>query len=239
MPKTLSPSRGARPFEQDARQRQGYRYTTGAPLSSLIANQRLTSETLRWLKETRIKYVLDIGCGDGVYTHQLQQARPRLQIAGCDPARTAIAVARKSFPSILFQYGDILKPRTLPQPAPTGVILRGVIHHVPKPAQGVANAIRYCGRTQIIEPNGWNLLLKIIEVVSPYHRQHGERSFTSWTLKRWVEAGGGSVNRVYYVGLVPFFCPSWLVPILKKIEPLIEHSWLAPLLCAQVIIETG
>jgi len=234
----LRSERGHQPFEQDAKKHQGYRYTTEAPLSALVANQRLTTVTCDWLgKSKKIRTVMDLGCGDGTYTAAVANSFPKIKFQGCDPAASAIKLAQKAYPQLDFLVADLLKVKTLPLPVATASIVRGVIHHLPNHRQGVINAIQYSPHVLIIEPNGWNPILKIIEKLSPYHRAHGERSFTSQTLVSWVKAGGGRVEKVSFVGLVPFFCPKKLVLFLKKIEPLVEASWLAPLLCAQVILE--
>jgi SAM-dependent methyltransferase len=230
--------KGPAPFDFDAKDNQGYRYTTNAPLSSIVANQRLTNITVSWIKKQRgIKSVMDLGCGDGAYTAQLAKACPRVKFSGTDPARDAIRVAKKIYPDISFGVADLLKPRSLPQPAPEAGIIRGVIHHVPDARQGVINSVRYSRKLLMIEPNGWNPILKVIEKVSPYHRAHGERSFTSQKLTGWVREGGSIVTKTSFVGLVPFFCPSWLAKFLKRIEPAVENSFLAPLVCAQTILE--
>lgn len=58
------------PFDIDATLNGGYIYTTQARLSSIVANHRLTQATLNSVNFTG-KKVIDIGCGDGVYTFEL------------------------------------------------------------------------------------------------------------------------------------------------------------------------
>jgi SAM-dependent methyltransferase len=230
---------GAAPFHQDVLEGGGYRYTTKAPLSATVANDRLTNLTIAWLlSNCRMgDTVADLGCGDGTYTAELAAALPKLRWLGIDPAKAAITHAKKVSPKISWGVADLLKPASLPRKKAAASILRGVIHHVPQPAKGVATAVRYAPKLLIIEPNGWSPILKIIEEISPYHRAHGERSFTSWTLQSWVEQAGGRVVNAQYVGLVPFFCPDWAVPWLKRLEAWVEASPLAWVCCAQVVLE--
>ena len=61
MKKQTNKSVGA--FNQDAVEHQGYLYSTNAPLSSQIANKRLSDLTLENV-DLRDKTVLDIGGGD-------------------------------------------------------------------------------------------------------------------------------------------------------------------------------
>ncbi len=56
---------GVDPFEHDVVKTGGYRYTTEAPLSSRLANERISEASLAsagW----RGSRVLDLGCGDGL-----------------------------------------------------------------------------------------------------------------------------------------------------------------------------
>jgi methylase of polypeptide subunit release factors len=82
-------------FNVDVEENQGYRYTTNASLSSILANRRLTDITLESL-QVKDKNVLDIGCGDGAYTFEIDsRGRPKLIIAG-DVADQAIKIARNN-----------------------------------------------------------------------------------------------------------------------------------------------
>jgi hypothetical protein len=76
----------------------------------------------------------------------------------------------------------------------------------------------------VIEPNGWNPVLKVIERVSAYHRAHGERSWRSSVIDGWLRAAGYVPEERAYAGLVPFFCPAPAARLLKAVEPLVESS---------------
>jgi SAM-dependent methyltransferase len=231
-------NKGPKPFDTDIKHNHGYRYTTAAPLSAQTANERLTQITVEWLRSLpKAKSVMDLGCGDGIYTAKLAAAFPRRTVRGCDPAGDAIKLAKKQFPHLELAVSDLLKPKTLPKHKVDASVVRGVIHHVPDAPTGLATAVQFAPHTLIIEPNGWNPIVKIIERFSSYHRAHGERSFTSSILGRWTTDAGARVTKVSYIGLVPFFCPKWLVKPLKSIEPFIEKSFLAPLVCAQAILQ--
>lgn len=92
-------------------------------------------------------------------------------------------------------------------------------------------------RLLIMEPNGNNPILKIIEKLSPYHRQHEERSFSSRTLKKWCEAAGYEVEQLNYVGFVPFFFPTPLTRIVYFFQPFMEKIYpLKKYFGAQIII---
>jgi ubiquinone/menaquinone biosynthesis C-methylase UbiE len=210
-------------FNRDVAENAGYRYTTNASLSSLLANRRLTDLALSSAR-FRGQKILDIGCGDGSYTFDLyDEGRPAAMHA-IDPAEKAIQTAKLNAGSrdITFTCHDA---EALPFPGASFDIahLRGVLHHMLDPAAAVAEALRVAATVIIIEPNGYNPVLKVLERVSRYHREHGEHSFTHATIDRWIAAGAGRVQSRQWAGLVPFFCPDWLARILKAIEPAFER----------------
>jgi SAM-dependent methyltransferase len=183
---TLKKNVGA--FNSDVRDNQGYRYTTSASYSSFVANRRMTDATLQHIGPMA-KRVLDAGCGDGTYTNYIKGERGSLEIVGFDPASEAIRVARGRFPDIEFVVGDVLRPETFPEGKFDLIILRGVLHHVLDPAEAIRQCAVRADLLLIIEPNGNNPILKLIEKLSPYHRQHEERSFSSQTLGSLVPRG--------------------------------------------------
>jgi ubiquinone/menaquinone biosynthesis C-methylase UbiE len=210
-------------FDRDAAHNRGYLYTTNARLSSRLANQRLTEAALAAASLTG-KRVLDVGCGDGTYTVDLFEAGHPASVYGFDPAREAIAIARdkvKGRPITFAEHDAYDVP--LKSDSFDVAVLRGVLHHVERPADVLREALRLAPVLIVIEPNGYNFILKCIEKVSRYHREHGEKSYAPLTLDRWVEQLGGSVRTRRWVGLVPMFCPDWFARALKRIEPVFER----------------
>lgn len=228
-------------FSHDAVQNGGYLYTTRAPWSARTANQRLTTITASFLQQlpTSTTKVYDLGCGDGTYTAYLACRYPQLHFIGTDISPEAIAHAQRRYPQFHFFVSDLTlaPPRKITSSHKAAGLLRGVIHHVSHPAATLWTAQNYCQQLQIIEPNGNNPGVKIIERISGYHREHQERSFSTKQLVRWCKQAGWKVKSVTYVGLVPFFCPTWLAHLLKMLEPLAEKEPWNKWLCAQIIIE--
>lgn len=211
-------------FERDATHNRGYLYTTNARLSSQLANRRLTEAALA-AADFRGKRVLDVGCGDGTYTVELLEKGNPASLYGFDPVQEAIAIAREKAANrpITFATHDAYNV-----PLESGTfdiaVLRGVLHHVERPADILREAFRLAPVLIVIEPNGYNLILKCIEKLSRYHREHGEKSYAPSTLDRWVAQLGGTVRARDWVGLVPMFCPDWFARVLKKIEPFLEGT---------------
>ena len=74
----------------------------------------------------------------------------------------------------------------------------------------------------MLEPNGLNPGSKVIEKVSPYHREHNERSYSRWKLRGWYQRAGGKVVEEKYGIFVPMFCPDWMARPMKALEPAVE-----------------
>lgn len=223
-------------FQEDVVTNGGYQYTTNAPLSSQFANERLTKATLDSANLNGAN-LIDIGCGDGTYTFELLSRGGAKSIVGIDPATDAINLASKKSESknAIFIAASAYE---LPYPDQSFdfAILRGVLHHLEFPEKAIKEALRVSKEIIVIEPNGFNPVLKLIEKNSSYHKAHDEKSFTSWKLFKWVNEGNGKIQRYQFVGLVPFFCPKWMAIICKSLEPLVESFPILRRICCAVCV---
>jgi ubiquinone/menaquinone biosynthesis C-methylase UbiE len=227
-------------FDADTAENGGYRYTTNASLSSRMANARLSDVSLG-MADVRGQSVLDIGCGDGTYTIELFDLGQPAKLHALEPAETAVATARAKAGSraITFQTGSAYE-----LPYADGAFdwawMRGVLHHLDRPDEAIAEALRVARQLMVIEPNGYSPILKLLERFSPYHRAHDEKSFTAATLQRWVQRAGGQVRVGKFAGLVPMFCPDWMAQLAKTLEPAVEATPLVRHLgCAVYIFAAG
>ena len=211
-------------FNQDVHANNGYLYTTNAPYSAIKSNNRISQAVIEAIPaDTR--RIIDLGCGDGVYTAEFAQAFPTAYIEANDPAQEAIDMAQQRFPQITFRVANILDLTTQPTTPFDVAVIRGVIHHLADNTQQLAiqNARAIAQTLIIIEPNGNNPILKIIEKNSAYHIAHEEQSFTSDTLAGWCRAAGWNEVSVDYIGFVPFFFPEVLARIIYFFQPLLER----------------
>jgi SAM-dependent methyltransferase len=213
---------GPEPFDRDVELNEGYRYTTNAPLSSRLANDRLTDATLE-LVALEGRTLIDVGCGDGTYTADLARRGRPAGVVGIDPSPRAVEIAARRHPGLRFEVGDAAWLEETGERYDVAVA-RGVLHHADDPARLVRAIGRVADTVVVIEPNGWNPVLKVIERVSAYHRAHGERSWRSSVIDRWLHEAGFVPAKRMYAGLVPFFFPSAPARILKALEPLVEAS---------------
>lgn len=214
----------------------GYQYTTNEKVSSRIANDYITHNTLR-LVSMKNKTIIDVGCGDGVYTYDVYKHGKPAKIYAFDAASDAIKQAQTKLEKqkIKFCVGNVYSFPT--EDIYDIAIVRGVLHHLYRPQDAISEIVKHAKTVIIIEPNGYNPILKIIEKVSPYHRKHEEKSYFPFTLKKWIGHNEGKIKTEKYKGFVPFFCPDLIAKLLKKIEPIIEGTPLINrLLCANYYV---
>ena len=213
---------GPEPFDRDVELNEGYRYTTNAPLSSRLANDRLTDATLD-LVPLAGRSLVDVGCGDGTYTADLARRGGPSQVVGVDPSPRAVEVASRRHPELRFEVGDAGWLESTAERFDVAVA-RGVLHHADDPPRLVRGIGRVAEIVVVIEPNGWNPVLKVIERGSAYHRAHGERSWRSSVIDGWLREAGFRPAARTWAGLVPFFCPAPAARLLKALEPLVESA---------------
>jgi SAM-dependent methyltransferase len=209
-------------FERDVAEHGGYAYTTDASFSSKVADERLTRIVLDNMRPTDIN-VIDVGCGDGTSTNKYIAGRTDMKLSALDPAALAVERAKVLYPHIEFSVGDIVNAATLPDKTFDLVVLKGVLHHVSDPAQAIRNAAKLSPRMLIIEPNGYNPILKIIEKRSAYHVEHEEQSFPRATIEQWCRDAGLTVAYHDFAGFVPYFFPTIPARIIHFLTPLLER----------------
>jgi SAM-dependent methyltransferase len=229
------PDEAVEAFNHDAAH-GGYVYATSDVLSTRLSRERM-NEAIAAVADYRGKRVVDVACGDGTFTGLIADPGGATSVVGIDAAADAVAVAveRVGSEALSFDVGDA---SNLPYADDEFDVaqLRGVIHHFDRPQAAISEALRVARSTVILEPNGYNPGLKLYERLHPYHRAHGERSYTPRRLDRWVADAGGRVVRRMYVGLVPTFAPDWLAGVTKRCEKVVERTPLIrALACAQYV----
>ena len=228
-------------FDADVLECGSYAYTQ-EHLSARTANARISLSVAQAYDFTG-KSVLDLGCGDGAYTVEFAALGVR-NIVGVDPAAVAIEAGTNRAQSlgldkiVSFEVGNIYEPQTYL----TGrhfdcIVLRGILHHLPDPARAIAALAAFEGTVIVIEPNGNNPVLKLIERFSHYHIEHEERSFSPSLIGKWLESADFRVDQCAMINLVPFFCPDWMVLPLRTAETAVERLPLVrDIACGQSVI---
>ena len=211
-------------FNRDAEANKGYLYTETARLSSNLATQRSTDVILGFDRFSG-RRVLDLGCGDGFYTFRFHDVGHPRELVAVDAAARAIDIAegRRDGRRIRFEVGDAHHLHH-PDDSFDLVLIQSILHHDDNPADIIREAFRLAPEILIHEPNGNNFGLKLIEKLSPYHREHAEKSYTSRSLRKWIETAGGRLVAQRFVGFVPMFSPDLLARLMKTLEPLVEAT---------------
>lgn len=217
------PNKSVNVFNHDAFENQGYLYSTNAPLSSQMANKRLSDLTLENV-DLHNKTVLDIGCGDGVYTIELFDRVQVKRMVGVDFASQAIEIAQTKSGSRSIEF-EVQSANNLPFETKCFdiAIIRGVLHHLDDPVPALKEALRVASIVWVIEPNGYNPGLKLLEKFSQYHIDHQEKSYLPAFLDKEIEKMGGKVLHRKWAGFVPMFCPNWMAKIMKTLEIVVEN----------------
>jgi ubiquinone/menaquinone biosynthesis C-methylase UbiE len=209
-------------FDRDADERHAYGYTDTARLSCRFATQRSTDAIL----ETGLfcgRSVLDLACGDGFYTLRFWDAGRPASLVACDAAQNAVRLlAGKRGPRPIQCAACDAHQLPFRGDGFDVAVIQSVLHHDVDPADMIREALRVAPRIVIHEPNGYSPGLKIIEKTSRYHIEHGERSYTAGTIRRWVSQAGAQPVYEKWAGFVPMFCPDWLARTTKVVEPALE-----------------
>ena len=218
-----------RPFQRDASRLGGYVYTASDKLSCRLATGR-SLQVMLSANQFAGRSILDVGCGDGHFDLQIAaQGRPA-SLTGTDAARAAVSVAAGRTGQCPLRF-LVANAHTLPfgDNSFDLALIQSILHHDDRPADLVREAFRVAPVILIHEPNGNNFGLKLIEKLSRYHREHGERSYTPRRIRNWVRDAGGEILWEKFAGFVPMFSPDWLAQSMKAVEPLLEST---PLLSA-------
>jgi len=225
-------------FNQDVSASGSYAYTVNR-LSSVLANKRI-SDAFAAIYPPQGKRFLDLGCGDGTYSLELIQ-RGADFVLGIDPSEKAVTAATAKADKAgftdkaRFQVGNIYD-LSLTEHFDC-IVLRGVLHHLPDAGKALRAVAPFAPNVLIMEPNGTNPVVKIIEKTSRYHIEHEEQSFPLSTLRRWLFEAGFTQFTCNHVNLVPMFCPDWLAKVCKFMESTFEAiPFIRNISCGQYII---
>jgi ubiquinone/menaquinone biosynthesis C-methylase UbiE len=213
-------------FDADVAAHGGYVYTAVPRWSTRYATGRQSQELVRMLLANfpRSIRIVDIGCGDGTYTFDIAKGFGPMSIRGVEPASNAVDAARANVPpqfseSISFEVGSIYDVESQGESV---AVVRGVLHHLDKPQAAIAQLTRQFPALVVLEPNGYNPALKILEKASPYHREHQEKSYWPPTLNRWFIQEGFTLVERKFLCLVPYFFPTLLAKVLSRLDPVVE-----------------
>ena len=176
--------------------------------------------------------VLDLGCGDGAFAIQALARRYR-QIDGYDKAAAAIERANAAAPGPMMRFAaaDLVSMDYSTLPHYDAVFLIGFLHHVKQATPAIVSQVaRITDRVIVLEPNGNNLIRKLLEL-TPSYRSAGEDSFRTGQLQRIFAAAGFRTATWRRMNLFPNFTPGPLYRLLAPLEETVEKNRFLKALC--------
>jgi len=191
------------------------------------SSARLIGACIGHLGLKRGARVTDLGCGSGVFSDLLQRAG--YDCVGLDISPKLIAIGRKKYPNMEFVEGDV---EHLPFPAESfdGVLLSGIVHHLPDPSRCAAEVFRVLrpgGRFVAFDPNRMNPFMWLYrDRTSPFYSSVGvtenERPVLASETAAIFRRAGFTVGTDYLSNLRYRYVAStkvrWLLPVYNAID---------------------
>ena len=202
------------------------------------SNARLIDTIVRLGQFTRGARVADLGCGSGVFTDLLQ--RQGCVCVGLDLSSKLLEVGRQKYPGVEFIEGDV-EHLPFPDGSIDGVLLSGIVHHLPDPTHCAAEVFRVLrpgGRFVAFDPNRMNPFMYLYrDRSSPLYSQVGvtpnERPVLAKEVAVAFRAAGFATQTEYLSNLRYRYIASsavrWLLPIYNMIDSaLFAPSFMGP-----------
>jgi ubiquinone/menaquinone biosynthesis C-methylase UbiE len=191
------------------------------------SSARLIDTCIRLTGLRRGARVADLGCGSGVFTELLRQAGN--ECVGLDISPKLIAIGRRKYPGIEFIEGDVERLPFSPASF-DGVLLSGLVHHLPDPARCAAEVFRVLrpgGHFVAFDPNRMNPFMWLYrDRASPFYSSVGvtqnERPVLAGETAEVFRRAGFTVGTDYLSNLRYRYVASakvrWLLPIYNAID---------------------
>ncbi|MEH2487019.1 class I SAM-dependent methyltransferase [Bradyrhizobium sp. AZCC 2230] len=191
------------------------------------SNMRLIETCTRLAKLKSGARVADLGCGSGVFTDLLRQQG--YVPVGLDISPKLIGLGRTKYPNVEFLEGDV---EHLPFETGSldGVLLSGLVHHLPDPTLCAAEAFRALkpgGSFVAFDPNRMNPFMYLYrDRSSPFYSSVGvtenERPVLAHQIASVFQRSGFEVGTDYISDLNYRYLASsklrWLLPAYNAID---------------------
>lgn len=232
-------------FNRDIEDAGSYAYTNKSIYSAYIATKKQSDEIVKIIKKFCSSHltILDVGCGDGTFTLELLERVSPAKIVGFDIAQKAIEkaklkITKETYGKLEFKVCSVNQVENFFYGSSYDlVIVRGVVHHLENPEELIRQLSGFIPNILILEPNGYNPILKIIERTSPYHISHQEKSYAPQFINRMFEGYGYRIRFHKFFGIVPYFCKPYIARALKIVGPVVEKiPFFKRFLCGTYIV---
>jgi len=179
--------------------------------------------------------VADLGCGSGVFSSIL--AEQGFECFGVDIAHGLTSLGHKLYPRVRFLTADI-EALPLPTGSFDGVLLSGVIHHLPDPracAQEVYRILKPGGVFMAFDPNRMNPFMYLYrDRTSPFYSSKGvtenERPLLAWRARQVFSEIGFEVRTAFVSGLTHRYVASPIARVLLPAYNIADSLFLLPFL---------
>jgi ubiquinone/menaquinone biosynthesis C-methylase UbiE len=188
---------------------------------------------LRLMNQPSGARIADLGCGSGVFTDLMQ--RRGHKCVGVDLSAKLIGIGRSKYPGVELIEGDVER---LPFPSASldGVLLSGIVHHLPDPSQCAAEVFRVLrpgGRFVAFDPNRMNPFMWLYrDRSSPFYSSVGvtanERPILAEELAAIFQNAGFETGTDYMHGLHYRYLASATVRHLLPIYHAVDQILFAP-----------
>lgn len=175
---------------------------------------------------TKKSKILELGCGDGMFAIRVLGDRFQ-KVEAHDYAPAAIARAKKNnhHKNVSFTVSDITKMKFSKTAKWDGVFLLGILHHVKSNTPDLVKKISHIADSVVvIDPNGNSPIRKAFELFIPAYKDAGEDSFRMEDLEKIFQDAGYRLVYKRYAGVVPWFTPQFLLPLMIWIEKWMQKS---------------
>jgi ubiquinone/menaquinone biosynthesis C-methylase UbiE len=170
------------------------------------ASFRLVDAFVRFSRLTRGARVADLGCGSGAFTHLL--GRAGYDCVGLDISTKLVELGHRQHPEIEFIEGDV-EQLPFADASLDGVLLSGVVHHLPDPSRCAAEVFRVLragGCFVAFDPNRMNPFMWLYrDRSSPFYSFVGvtenERPVLAGAVAAVFRRAGFTVSSHYLSGL--------------------------------------
>ena len=179
--------------------------------------------------------VADIGCGSGVFSQLLRESN--VNAIGLDLSHPLLVLGRRKYPGASFVAGDA---ESLPFPTGKldGVLLSGIIHHLPEPSQCAREVFRVLkpgGAFIAFDPNRRNPFMYLYrDRSSPFYNSTGvtanERPVVSEQVRDVFTDAGFQVAPSDYISMsYKYIADSrmrYLLSLYNIIESMLFRPWM-------------
>ena len=191
------------------------------------SNLRLIGTCTRLAKWQPGARVADLGCGSGVFTNLLH--RRGFDAVGLDLSPKLVALGQAKYPDVTFLEGDV-EQLPFPDASLDGILLSGLLHHLPDPARCVAETFRVLkpgGSFAAFDPNRMNPFMYLYRdrsslLYSSVGVTENERPLLARQISAVFKSTGFKVNTDYISDLNYRYLASsklrWLLPAYNAID---------------------